>query len=248
MCAFSYTVPTTEKVRTFLLAGQADIGSNGKIIAEGDTSPAAMEKRARFTIDTVGETLQKLGTTWNDTTRIALFHVHDIPDLWGVKLLGALGEPIRHGMLTYRARPPIVGGEVELEARAIRQEIVVANQVAISRKRNIIVCKLFPQRGTPWPSPSFPVTDAFAAEIGDVDLSQPLSAEDFAAIEAAFNQYSVLVFPDQHLSVDQHLAFAETFRRRWKQRCTPFAVREQLRERPEIADVSNSFLGQHTLG
>ena len=128
MCAFSYTVPTMENVRTFLLAGQADIGGDGKIIAEGDTSTAAMLKRARFTIETLGATLQKLGATWNDTTRIALFHVHDIPDLWSATLLGALGEPIRRGVLTYRARPPIVGGEVELEARAIRQEIVLATK------------------------------------------------------------------------------------------------------------------------
>ncbi len=128
MCAFSYTAPTTENIRTFLLAGQADIGGDGKIIAEGDTSPAAMQKRARFTIDTVGATLQKLGATWNDTTRIALFHVHDIPDLWGSALLGAVGESIRRGVLTYRARPPIAGGEVELEARAIRQEIVLATK------------------------------------------------------------------------------------------------------------------------
>lgn len=125
MCAFSYTAPTTANVRTFLLAGQADIGGDGKIIAEGDTSADAMQKRARFTIDTVSATLQKLGTTWNDTTRIALFHVHDIPDLYGVTLLGALGESIRRGVLTYRARPPIAGGEVELEARAIRLEIVL---------------------------------------------------------------------------------------------------------------------------
>jgi hypothetical protein len=125
MCAFSYTVATA-KGATFLLSGQADIESDGKIIAEGDSGPAAMQKRARFTIDAVGESLQKLRLSWNDTTRIALFHVHDIPDLWGATLLGTLGEPIRRGVLVYRARPPIAGGEVELEARAIRQELVVA--------------------------------------------------------------------------------------------------------------------------
>jgi hypothetical protein len=85
-----------------------------------------MQKRTRFTIDTVGDTLKKLGRSWTETTRIALFHVHDIPDLWGLALLGSLGEPIGRGVLVYRARPPIAGGEVELEARAIRQELNVA--------------------------------------------------------------------------------------------------------------------------
>jgi hypothetical protein len=126
MCAFSYTVPATSKGLTFLLSGQADIGPNGKIIAEGEVGPAAMQERTRFTIDTVADTLHKLGFSWEDTTRVALFHAHDIPNLWGPELLGTVGEPIRRGVLTYRARPPIVGGEVELEARAIRQELVVA--------------------------------------------------------------------------------------------------------------------------
>ncbi len=92
-----------------------------------------------------------------------------------------------------------------------------------------------------------PVTDAFAAEVGDVDLSQPLSAEDFSAIEAAFNQYSVLVFPDQHLSVDQHLAFAKNF---GPLETTVHATRAEnkLRERPEIADVSNIDPGETLWG
>ncbi len=126
LCAFSYTVPTKEKVKTFLLAGQADIGSDGKIIAEGDIGLEAMRKRTLFTIDTVANTLKKLGASWQETTRIALFHVHDIPDLWGAEVLGKIGEPIRKGILVYRARPPIAAAEVELEARAIRQELVLS--------------------------------------------------------------------------------------------------------------------------
>jgi alpha-ketoglutarate-dependent 2,4-dichlorophenoxyacetate dioxygenase len=56
-----------------------------------------------------------------------------------------------------------------------------------------------------------PVTENFAAEIGDTDLSQPLDAEDMAAMKAAFWKYAVLVFPDQDLTQEQHLAFAEAF-------------------------------------
>ena len=126
VCAFSYTVPTSEKVTTFFLSGTADIDSSGKIIAEGDTGAAAMHKRARFTIDTVGATLGKLKVSWEDTTQIALFHVADIPNLWGPTLLGTVGEAVRRGVLVYHARPPLVGAEVELEARAVRQELVVA--------------------------------------------------------------------------------------------------------------------------
>jgi alpha-ketoglutarate-dependent 2,4-dichlorophenoxyacetate dioxygenase len=88
------------------------------------------------------------------------------------------------------------------------------------------------------PMTVYPVTDTFAAEIGDIDLSKSLSTEERAEIEAAFNRYSVLVFPDQHLSTDQHLDFARLF---GPLETTIHAVRKDasLRLRPEIADVSN---------
>ena len=84
----------------------------------------------------------------------------------------------------------------------------------------------------------YPVTDNFAAEIGDVDLSKPLSDADRTEIEAAFNRYSVLVFPDQAFSTDQHLDFARNF---GPLETTIHAVRSdaKLRVRAEIADVSN---------
>ena len=56
-----------------------------------------------------------------------------------------------------------------------------------------------------------PVTESFAAEIGDVDLSRPLSAADEAAIKAAFWKYAVLVFPDQDLTPQQHIDFSKKF-------------------------------------
>jgi alpha-ketoglutarate-dependent 2,4-dichlorophenoxyacetate dioxygenase len=57
----------------------------------------------------------------------------------------------------------------------------------------------------------WPVTEEFVAEIGDVDLAQPLSDEDWRVIEDAYHRYSVLIFPDQVLEHDQHVAFAERF-------------------------------------
>ena len=42
-----------------------------------------------------------------------------------------------------------------------------------------------------------PITATFAAEIGDVDLTQPLADADFAEIQHAFWKYSVLIFPGQ---------------------------------------------------
>src|SRR6187397_709517 len=57
----------------------------------------------------------------------------------------------------------------------------------------------------------YPVTPGFAAEVGDVDLSKPLAAEDLDAIKTAFWKYAVLIFPGQDLTPEQHLAFSENF-------------------------------------
>jgi len=92
-----------------------------------------------------------------------------------------------------------------------------------------------------------PVTESFAAEIGDIDLSKPLSVEDRAELEAAFNRYGVLVFPDQRLSSDQHLEFARNF---GPLETTIHAARSdaKLRVRAEIADVSNLDPGEAIWG
>ncbi len=83
----------------------------------------------------------------------------------------------------------------------------------------------------------WPVTDAFAAEIGDVDLGN-LSDEDFAAIDEAFASYAVLVFPDQQLSQDAHVAFAKRFGPIDKSMITQMDG-TKARVPVEIADVSN---------
>ena len=57
----------------------------------------------------------------------------------------------------------------------------------------------------------WPVTESFAAEVGDADLSKPLSAEDWRTIEDAFHEYAVLIFPGQRLTQRQHVDFAGRF-------------------------------------
>lgn len=83
-----------------------------------------------------------------------------------------------------------------------------------------------------------PVTPTFAAEVGDIDLSSKLEAADLVAINAAFAEYAVLIFPDQYLSQDQHLDFARHF----GPLETTIALHRtdaSLRLRKEFADVSN---------
>jgi alpha-ketoglutarate-dependent 2,4-dichlorophenoxyacetate dioxygenase len=83
-----------------------------------------------------------------------------------------------------------------------------------------------------------PVTPGFVAEIGDIDLSQPLAPADLLAINEAFTTYAVLIFPDQQLSADQHLDFARNFGP-LETTIALFRKDAKLRVRQEFADVSN---------
>ena len=82
-----------------------------------------------------------------------------------------------------------------------------------------------------------PVTPNFAAEVGDVNLAR-LAEADLAEIKEAFWKYAVLVFPEQHLTEDQHLAFARHFGpvetdRVLDQKVTPHRLDQSF------ADISN---------
>lgn len=83
-----------------------------------------------------------------------------------------------------------------------------------------------------------PVTDSFVAEIGDVDLSKPLSAADEKSIKEAFWRYAVLVFPDQALTPQHHIDFSKRFGpietdRVLDQKVTPHRLAA------DFADISN---------
>lgn len=56
-----------------------------------------------------------------------------------------------------------------------------------------------------------PVTSDFVAVVTGIDLGQPLSDADRAAIVAASDRYAVLVFPGQHLSKEELVGFGRSF-------------------------------------
>lgn len=83
-----------------------------------------------------------------------------------------------------------------------------------------------------------PITESFAAEIGDVDLARPIAADDLAAIRAAFTRYAVVIFPDQHFDDESQLDFARHF---GPLETTVFKARKdhKLRLHENLADVGN---------
>ncbi|HLV16783.1 MAG TPA: TauD/TfdA family dioxygenase [Pseudomonas sp.] len=64
------------------------------------------------------------------------------------------------------------------------------------------------------PTQSFeirPLDAVLGAEIVGIDLSRPLNDADFARVHRAHLDYGVVVFRDQHLTPEQHIAFSRRF-------------------------------------
>ena len=93
----------------------------------------------------------------------------------------------------------------------------------------------------------FPITSGFVAEIGDVDLSQPLSAAEVDAIKQAFWDYAVLIFPEQDLTEQQQLVFAQHI---GPLETNLFAVNKNAKFRlaSNLIDVSNLTLNNEIWG
>ncbi|MCW5622835.1 MAG: hypothetical protein KIS79_17120 [Burkholderiales bacterium] len=124
--AFSYCLPARSAAPTFCVSGTADIDTRGRIVAEGDLSPAGMRRRLQHCIDVTSERLALLELQWASATHIDLCVARDIDDLIGELLVPALQGGARHGIRIHHARPPIVGAEVELECRRVQREIVIS--------------------------------------------------------------------------------------------------------------------------
>ncbi|MFT5176633.1 MAG: taurine dioxygenase [Gammaproteobacteria bacterium] len=80
-----------------------------------------------------------------------------------------------------------------------------------------------------------PLSDAIGVEIHGADLSRPLSDEDFADIEAAWNAHALLLFRGQTLTPQQHIAFSARF----GELAIHVLDQWRLQDHPEIIIVSN---------
>ena len=56
-----------------------------------------------------------------------------------------------------------------------------------------------------------PLSDVMAAAVEGLDLAQPMSRHDRELVERGFNQYKVLCFRDQDLTMDELVAFSKTW-------------------------------------
>jgi alpha-ketoglutarate-dependent 2,4-dichlorophenoxyacetate dioxygenase len=92
----------------------------------------------------------------------------------------------------------------------------------------------------PWSSPKAidiaPLHPTLGAEVRGVDLTRPVMPEVFAEIDAAFNRFGILVFPEQPVTDEQQLSFSRLF---GPLEVNPNYAGAKMRLRPDVADISN---------
>ena len=83
-----------------------------------------------------------------------------------------------------------------------------------------------------------PVSRNFAARITGVNLTKSIPADVLTEVEAAINQYGVLVFPDQAITDEQQIAFSRLL---GPLEIAPYFVGEKRRrlQHRELEDISN---------
>jgi alpha-ketoglutarate-dependent 2,4-dichlorophenoxyacetate dioxygenase len=81
-----------------------------------------------------------------------------------------------------------------------------------------------------------PLHSTLGAEVRGVHLTRPVVPEVFAEIEAAFNHYGILVFPEQPVTDEQQLVFSRLF---GPLEVNPNYAGTNLPLRPDLADISN---------
>ncbi len=77
----------------------------------------------------------------------------------------------------------------------------------------------------------------FVGEVSGVDLREPLSKDDVAAIEAGMDKYALLIFRDQDLSDEQQIAFSRNFGEIENKKGGNIRTEERVNQ--QINDVSN---------
>jgi alpha-ketoglutarate-dependent 2,4-dichlorophenoxyacetate dioxygenase len=81
-----------------------------------------------------------------------------------------------------------------------------------------------------------PLHPTLGAAVRGVDLTRPVMPQVFAEIDAAFNRYGILLFPEQPVTDEQQLAFSGLF---GPLEVNPNYAGAKMRLRPDVADISN---------
>jgi hypothetical protein len=126
---FSYTVRSTTKRKTFVVAGAGELPEGSldphDVVRRGESSPAAIREKMRFVIGLMEGRLRGLGVTWDDVTVSEIYSVHDIHPFLDAELLRRQQHGGAHGLTWHYSRPPIESIEYEMDLRGCATELLI---------------------------------------------------------------------------------------------------------------------------
>lgn len=132
LAGFYYTARSEaadSRSATFVLSGAAEmrVGAGGKreLVASGDTSADGIRRKLVCVIEGLTAHLRELNLGWDLATTVNLYTVHEVHHALAPILLSAVGAAGHRGVTWHYARPPVTGLEVEIDAHAVRQEIIL---------------------------------------------------------------------------------------------------------------------------
>jgi hypothetical protein len=126
--AFTYALRDAAAGPSFVVAGSGESMEGKATYAEStvayrDLSPAGIRTKAEYVLGEMERRMAALDATWQVTTGVQVYTVHDIHPFLGDELVrrGAA----RHGVTWQHCRPPVVDLEYEMDCRGLPLERVL---------------------------------------------------------------------------------------------------------------------------
>ena len=116
--AFAYTVPAADAPPTFVISGAPERPE----VRPGEASAEALRAKTADVVASLSERLAALDQGWPAVGAVAVYTPHDALPALRAELLPRLGPAAVHGLRWFDSRPPIVGLEIEIDARSVRRE------------------------------------------------------------------------------------------------------------------------------
>ena len=111
-----------------MLSGAPEIASRDsgiQIVARGDTSADGLRQKLECILHVLGGHLSEMKLKWEMATAVNLYTVFDIHPPLSSTVLPVLGAASHAGLTWHYARPPVNGLDVEIDARAVRSELIL---------------------------------------------------------------------------------------------------------------------------
>ena len=125
--AFSYTVPGNGASGNFVVSGGGEWPDGSRdpmdVVRRNDVSADGLREKIRFVMGLMEDRMTGLGATWDTSTCMQIYTVHDIHPFVADEIV-ARGRG-RHGFIWHYARPPIVTIEYEMDVRGVSQELAI---------------------------------------------------------------------------------------------------------------------------